>query len=355
MDGRRTVTESEVIDQLRLPLIVLVTYAHSYSGEVAGHWLRLLAGQTLSKLAVPVFFLMSGYLFFRHLETWDWGVYRQKLRRRLMTLLLPYVAWNLLMAVKLGTFDWRMFWVYWPTCGMQTDWLGQANWMTAPANLPLWFLRDLMVMTLVAPIIYKVFSQRRWRRPLIVAIVLVYLSGIGAFAVPGLSMYAVCFFSLGAYIRLSGSGLLAVALRLRWLSLTVSVVLAVAMLLTYGTPPFSSLMLAFRLTGALAVFALAHSLLTHTGRRLPKLVCDASYFVYLAHFVFFMFPIDRAFLWLDGGRLTTTHYLLAPLLKATLLVLIYVTFRYIKERNRPILLTVCEKMRTFVGRKPLKP
>ena len=50
MDGRRTVTESEVIDQLRLPLIVLVTYAHSYSGEVAGHWLRLLAGQTLSKL-----------------------------------------------------------------------------------------------------------------------------------------------------------------------------------------------------------------------------------------------------------------------------------------------------------------
>lgn len=352
MNRQMTVAESDVLRQLRLPLILLVTYAHSYSSEVSGYWMRLLTGQMLSKLAVPVFFLMSGYFFFRQLETWSWVIYRQKLRRRLMTLLLPYVVWNLMMAIKLGRFSWRMFWAYWTTSGMQTDWLGQNHWMTAPVNLPLWFLRDLMVMIFLAPIIYWVFSFRCWRWPLIVGLTVLYLSGIGAFALPGLSMYAVFFFSIGACIRLSGTSLLSVALRLRWPTISASVVLALAMLLTYGSLQFSSWMLAFRLTGSLAVIVFTFDLLTLSSQRLPVVVCDASYFVYLAHFVFFMFPIDRAFLWLADGQLTTTHYLLAPLLKAAILVAIYVAYRYLKERNMSKILTVSKKMRNFVGIKP---
>ena len=115
MNGRNDISQYDVIRQLRFPMIVLVTFAHSY-GEVAegfsllsSEWntyefLKLLVSQTLVKVAVPVFFIMSGYLFFANVEKWSLKVYKAKILRRVKTLLIPYLIWNLLMAVKLKTF-----------------------------------------------------------------------------------------------------------------------------------------------------------------------------------------------------------------------------------------------------------
>ena len=67
--------QKDTFSQLRLPLIVLITFAHSYSGVRAGWtlwdggWdtyevLKLMVSETLVKVAMPTFFVMSGYLFF---------------------------------------------------------------------------------------------------------------------------------------------------------------------------------------------------------------------------------------------------------------------------------------------------
>ena len=69
------VTQYEIIRSVRLPLIILVTYAHSYGAIREGYsllgsgWdtyeiLKILVSQTLVKVAVPTFFIISGYLFF---------------------------------------------------------------------------------------------------------------------------------------------------------------------------------------------------------------------------------------------------------------------------------------------------
>ena len=69
----------DVMKRVRLPLIILVTYAHSYGAIQKGYslltsgWdtyevLKLLVSQTLVKVAVPAFFVMSGYLFFSNIE-----------------------------------------------------------------------------------------------------------------------------------------------------------------------------------------------------------------------------------------------------------------------------------------------
>ena len=76
MNGSHNISQYEIFRQLRLPMIVLVTFAHSYGGVDEGfslltsewntyEFLRLLISQTLVKVAMPVFFIMSGYLFFR--------------------------------------------------------------------------------------------------------------------------------------------------------------------------------------------------------------------------------------------------------------------------------------------------
>ena len=77
--GRNDVFQYEVFRQLRFPMIILVTFAHSYGKVTEGfsllasdwnsyEFLKLLVSQTLVKVAVPVFFIMSGYLFFANVE-----------------------------------------------------------------------------------------------------------------------------------------------------------------------------------------------------------------------------------------------------------------------------------------------
>ena len=356
--NRDSVSTSEVISQLRLPLIVLVTFAHSYGGVAPGYsligsgWdsyevLKLVVSQTLVKVVVPVFFMISGYLFFRNVETWSLQVYWGKITRRLWTLLLPYVAWNLLMAVKLHflNFSFSQFlnfsisqslifsfsqFLNFTRAGMQTDWLGQAHWMTAPCNMPLWFLRDLMVVSLLTPVLYWVL--RRWGGWVMAVLTLVYLSGVGAFPVPGVSMYAIYFFSLGAFMSIHRRDPIAATLSVEKPAYVLSVLLGVAMVLTYRTLVFSPLMLAFRLTGAVAVICLAYRLLSATRHRLPLTVCRASYFLYLGHYVFFLSFIDAWMLQSPPASPSAStlvlcvHYIAAPLVKAALFVAVYVAW-----------------------------
>ena len=340
MNNEKGISQYEVIRQLRFPMIVLVTFAHSY-GEVTegfslltSEWntyefLKLLVSQTLVKVAVPVFFIMSGYLFFANVKEWSLKVYKRKILRRIKTLLIPYLIWNLLMAAKLKTFSWSIFWVFWYPAGIQTDWFGQEHWMTAPANMPLWFLRDLIVVSLLTPIIY--ILVRKFGSRLMALLTILYLSGISAF-IPGISAYAVYFFTFGAFFSIRKINPIESARRLEWPAYTLSVILAIAMMLTYNTPFFPSLMLCFRLVGAVAVFCLASRILSSTSKRLPSLVCDSAYFIYLSHYVFFFSFIDTLFFVMFGTSITalSLHYLLVPLLKAAILIAVYVTYRVLR-------------------------
>lgn len=336
MNNVKGVSQYEVIRQLRFPMIVLVTFAHSY-GKVeegfsllASEWntyefLKLLVSQTLVKVAVPVFFIMSGYLFFANVDKWDVATYKKKTLRRIKTLLIPYLIWNLLMAVKLKTFSMSMFWAYWDPAGSQIDWFGHEQLMTAPANMPLWFLRDLMVVSLLTPIIY--ILVRRLGYWLMAVLTVLYLSGVYAF-IPGLSAYAVFFFTLGAYLSIRKKNLIENFKRYEWPAYVLSIILGVAMMITYSTPIFPSLMLCFRLTGAIAVFCLASRILSVTDKRLPSVVCKSAYFIYLAHYVFFFSFIDTMFFVLFGTSITalSLHYLLVPLVKIIVLTTIYIIY-----------------------------
>ena len=104
--------DSQVIHTLRFPLVCLVVVIHSFSfmegWEVSQMDLSHLTGadfyslfcislsMTLAHIAVPTFFVISGYLFFMDLRQWDWQVYGAKLNKRIFTLFIPYLVWNTL-------------------------------------------------------------------------------------------------------------------------------------------------------------------------------------------------------------------------------------------------------------------
>lgn len=92
------------------------------------------------------FFIISAYLFFRGYE--KPGAYRAKLKRRIFSLALPFLLWNILLFTWGFSFKSLVF----TFSGYPTDFY--------PANGPTWFLRELMLMMLAAPAIWWIVKRR---------------------------------------------------------------------------------------------------------------------------------------------------------------------------------------------------
>ncbi|MDE6697091.1 MAG: acyltransferase family protein, partial [Muribaculaceae bacterium] len=104
--------QSKVIDFLRFPLIVGVLFIHN-SGvkeivqqnrnlSTATNVVNLIVdlfSNTLAAVAVPIFFFISGFLFFYKSENFTFEIYKTKLVKRVKTLLIPYLFWNLLFVI----------------------------------------------------------------------------------------------------------------------------------------------------------------------------------------------------------------------------------------------------------------
>ena len=97
--------QSKTIEWLRFFCIGAVVLLHSVGNPLEGKdfisyrygpydAIRILFSEGLCWVAVPIFFLISGYLFFVKLEEWRTDVWVDKLKRRVKTLLIPYLLCN---------------------------------------------------------------------------------------------------------------------------------------------------------------------------------------------------------------------------------------------------------------------
>lgn len=97
---------SHSISQLRFPLAMLVVFGHAniLSFPINGassdfdviQYPIILFSKIIFDPAVPLFFLISGLLFFWNIDALDRNEYKRKIKKRIMTLLLPYFVWNLI-------------------------------------------------------------------------------------------------------------------------------------------------------------------------------------------------------------------------------------------------------------------
>jgi surface polysaccharide O-acyltransferase-like enzyme len=204
---------------LRFPLIVGVVFIHNYSPTVrllnetvgiarsaaAVDFVRNIVSQGIARVSVPLFYAVAGYLFFADFD-FSFGGYLAKLKRRIGTLLIPLIFWNVctLAVFAIGQhlrLTARFF--------TQSSWplvadfhpLDYANailgvWTLYPIDSQFWFIRDLLVLVLLAPVLHFALS-RKLGLPLLGMLLFLWLLDVHPSLYP--SPQATLFFCLGAY------------------------------------------------------------------------------------------------------------------------------------------------------------
>lgn len=168
---------SDKIKIISLIAITMVIYIHTYytEGENYPYFMslqRFLGGIGISGIANPLFYLISGYLFFININS----VHQcfPKIKKRFHTLFIPYILANTLAFILYSTLDGisRLSPTLYNIINFHIlDWL-QLDLITLlkniywePVAFQLWFIRDMILFVLLTPIIYyilKFSSQRKW-------------------------------------------------------------------------------------------------------------------------------------------------------------------------------------------------
>ena len=143
------------IDVLRVLLTVGIVCLHATTNNLQPIvW--------ICSVCVPSFFALSGYLFFWNAPQkpewrWFWG----KIRSRIFTLLIPY-----LIAVVIA---WLCYYFAIKAAPSMVDGFMGDRWKdplfvfwTGPVNLSLWFIRELMVVVVLSPLVYLIIRYTGW-------------------------------------------------------------------------------------------------------------------------------------------------------------------------------------------------
>ena len=182
--------------------------------------------ELIARVAVPLFFCVSGYLFFKkNSRGYSIEDYKSKIRTRVYSLVIPYFFWNILVfiltfllqiSISKGGDDtilnysvtdfFRIFWDI-------------RNGM--PFCYQLWFIRDLIVITFISPIIYFLLKINTISLFVLILFAVWWLVDIDNVRWY-LNSQSVFFFCLGAYCAIHQIDIVAKVQRMKSMSYLVS-------------------------------------------------------------------------------------------------------------------------------------
>lgn len=137
----------DYFDGLRIFAALCVIFMHTAAGPLrAGvntDWHLLNVCTSLAFTAVPLFFMMSGYLLMTSRKTADISVL---LRHRLPRLVVPLAGWTVVAVL------WQMFLAHTLTPG--TIWAQLVTALHGPVMVHFWYLYTLIALYALSPILY---------------------------------------------------------------------------------------------------------------------------------------------------------------------------------------------------------
>lgn len=300
---------SRTISYLRFPLIVGVVFIHSNMlvVNIQGTIIRYdkwplvsfvinLFSSVFADICVPLFFFFSGFLFFYNSE-FSKNIYISKIKKRVKSLLVPYLIWNFVAFIVLLIQVHPRIIHYFPllndyrvdiTSFLSSFWItnlpismsGPAN----PINTPLWFIRDLIVLVILSPMIWWLI--KRIKLGGLVVLGIIWFFSIGEeIGFPSLCHQSLFFFPLGAYFGINRLNFVEMTCKLFWIPF-VYLGFAIADVVTRNEPYNLILHKVGILFGMIFVIYLVSLLLRKDKIQVNSFLIGASFFVYALHNLF---------------------------------------------------------------------
>lgn len=202
--------------------IVMVVVLHSYNIDIKQNGVALALPKDfnwflqtffsfgITRIAVPIFFIISGFLFFKDAQN-EYPRFKQKILKRFKTLVIPYFFWVLFGVLfyylmqsipqSQAFFTKKLIKNY-----SSTDWFNVIFVDIIPYQL--WFLRDLIVMVFLSPIIYFLVKRLNYFYLLILSIFW-FCNQDNLF----FTSEAILFFSFGAFIAIKKPALISQSIK----------------------------------------------------------------------------------------------------------------------------------------------
>ena len=284
---------STSIECMRFPLMLSIIFIHAYIAlPLHGYTLYYRAiypfALWFGETGVPGFFFISGLWFFYSSKS-----YTVKIRDRIHTLVIPYFIWN---TILLSAFVILFFLGYHRVIllGKGIADYGFVDYLRAfwdrgdfdggnfkPLYPPMWYLRNLMMLCLLSPIIKIIIQKTGLLLPLITGIIWCFTYH------EGLICESISAFSLGAFFPIKKINLVDVLDRYKITVTIIFVALAISDYLTHSIIPFPHCLQVHRL----AVFAnilyipiVGSFLLKH--HLYSKSLSQMTFFIYCIHLPF---------------------------------------------------------------------
>lgn len=296
---------------------------------------------------VPACFFISGFLFFNGWETSE--DYYGKLKRRVHTLLVPYLIWNSLWLFFLlifnsdkdnVTFDIGMFQFlaqYWDVSQFPLFIAEGQGIIDGPIYTHLWYIKDLMILVVISPLL-------RWLMiiiPRIITItVILWLMHPSilhySYQLNYLGFGGVFFFLSGAYVSLYGGDSYLMRYLLQKTAITFFL-FVVSFVVYYVTKGFFTIYIEriCIILGLMTIFSISH-LLIKKGITINANISKASFMIYALHLS--LIPLWRVF-WVEilhpsTAELQIALWFIAVLSNAFFCILIdIITKKYVPKLN----------------------
>lgn len=286
---------------LRFPLIVLIVFMHvNPAGTVINgssavmpdtfpvyNLVHHLLSIEIAHIAVPLFFFISGFLFFYKTD-FSLHEYKRKLLKRARTLLIPYLFWNVcVLLLKIGTETLLPSMLSGNNAPLSG--YGLKEWLNVfwdynngePICYQFWFIRDLMVVVLFSPLIFYIVRYGRWLAIALLGVL--WMFDIWFDCV--ITIAAFFFFSCGAWFSLNGKNFVTIFSRILLPSMLLYILfisINTTLWYLYGEVPQYADYIA-RLAGILTVVSLTAYGFRKGALEVKAGLAGSAFFIYAYH------------------------------------------------------------------------
>lgn len=350
----RNSTISRVISLLRFPLIVGVVVIHSTfrvneeGYEARTPWydaLSTVLSDVLPLVAVPMFFIFAGYLFFFGVDSFGSGIYLRRLRSRFRSLLVPYLFWTLLYCVVIllaenvpALHDVSNSFKRPDGFGITSLWAARDSYdslICFPIAMQFWFIRDLMVCVVLSPLYW--FLITRYRGVAVAVLGALWIAGwqIPWLGARGFSSAAIFFFALGGWLAYRRSDVVSLARDMRFFGyLWPALVALLSVAYLQDWEHTTLLRNCCILSGEIFVLCFSARLVEKHNCKPVALLSASTFFVFSFHVPYAFGVCRKALMWLIGP-MSDGGFCVVYLFSALLTVLLSIGVYWIVARLTP--------------------